>query len=115
MNIVQKTSWKITALVSGATLVVGGLAGAGIVLAASDTAADTSSCVAAIGHADDAMDLYRGAFTDAANAIDSYLINDYSGMDASTRNINTAADDLSPVLADYYTTSDECLGGGTNG
>ena len=59
MNIVQKTSWKITALVSGATLVLGGLAGAGIVLATSDAAADTSSCVAAIGHADDAMDLDR--------------------------------------------------------
>lgn len=115
MNIVQKTSWKVTALVSGATLVVGGLAGAGIVLAASDKPADTSSCVAAIGHADDAIDIYSGAFTDAANAIDSYLINDYSGMDASTRNINSAADELLPVLTDYYTTSDECLGGGTNG
>ena len=109
MNIIQKTSWKITALASGATLVVGGLAGAGIVRAASDTPADTSSCVAAIGHADDAIDLYSGAFGDAANAVDSYLINDYAGMDASTRNMNTAADNLEPVLMDYYATSNKCL------
>ena len=110
MNIVQKTSWKITALVSGATLVVGGLAGAGIVLATSDAAADTSSCVSAIGHADEAIDIYSGAFNDAANAIDSYLINDYAGMDASNRNMNTAADNLEPVLMDYYTASGQCLG-----
>ena len=111
MNIVQKTSWKITALVSGATLVVGGLAGAGIVLAASDAAADTSSCVAAIGHADDAMDLYRGAFTDAANALDAYLSNDYRSMDTYTSNINTASDDVQSVLTDYDLASAECVGG----
>ena len=111
MNIVQKTSWKITALVSGATLVVGGLAGAGIVLAASDTAADTSSCVAAIGHADDAMDLYRGAFTDASDAIGAYLSNDYRSMDTYTSNINTAADDVQRVLIDYELASAECVGG----
>ena len=111
MNIVQKTSWKITALVSGATLVVGGLAGAGIVLAASDTPADTGACVAAIGHADDAMDLYRGAFTDAAGAIDAYLAYDYDSMDTYTSNINTAADDVQSVLIDYELASAECVGG----
>src|SRR5690625_3459358 len=98
MNIVQKTSWKITALVSGATLVVGGLAGAGIVLAASDKPADTSSCVAAIGHADEAIEIYSQGFLDAADAIDAYMVNDYGAMDRSTRNISTAADNLEPVL-----------------
>ena len=111
MNIVQKTSWKITALVSGAALFVGGLAGAGIVLAASDTAADSGACVAAIGHADDAMDLYRGAFTDAANALDAYLSNDYRSMDTYTSNINTASDDVQSVLTDYDLASAECVGG----
>ena len=101
MNIVQKTSWKITALVSGATLVVGGLVGAGITMAASDKAADTGACVAAIGHADDAMDLYRGAFRDASDAIGAYLSNDYRSMDTYTSNINTAADDVQSVLIDY--------------
>lgn len=115
MNSVQNTSWKITALVSGATLVVGGLAGAGIVLAASDTAADTGACVAAIGHADEAIEIYSQGFVDAADAIDAYMVNDYSAMDRSTRNINTAADNLAPVLMDYYTASGECLGGGLNG
>ena len=111
MSIVQKTSWKITALASGATLVLGGLAGAGIVLAASDTAADTGACVAAIGHADDAMDLYRGAFGDASEAINAYLSNDYRSMDTYTSNINTAADDVQSVLIDYELTSAECVGG----
>ena len=111
MNIVQKTSWKITALASGATLVLGGLVGAGIVLAASDKAADTSSCVAAIGHADDAMDLYRGAFGDASDAINAYLSNDYRSMDTYTSNINTAADDVQSVLIDYGLASAECVGG----
>ena len=110
-HIVQKTSWKITALASGATLVVGGLVGAGITMAASDTASDTSSCVAAIGHADDAMDLYRGAFTDASDAIGAYLSNDYRSMDTYTSNINTAADDVQGVLIDYELTSAECVGG----
>ena len=111
MNIVQKTSWKITALASGATLVVGGLVGAGITMAASDTASDTSACVAAIGHADDAMDLYRGAFGDASDAINAYLSNDYRSMDTYTSNINTAADDVQSVLIDYELTSAECAGG----
>ena len=111
MNIVQKTSWKITALASGATLVLGGLVGAGIALAASDKAADTGACVAAIGHADDAMDLYRGAFGDASDAIGAYLSNDYRSMDTYTSNINTAADDVQSVLIDYELTSAECVGG----
>ena len=99
-----------------AGLAVGGLLATGITLAVADTPTGSQTdCVAAIGHADEAIEIYSQGFADAADAIDAYLLNDYGAMDRSTRNINTAADNLEPVLMNYYTTSDVCMGGGLNG
>lgn len=109
-HIVQKTSWKVTALVGGTTLVVGGLAGAGIATATSGDSADNTACVAALDHADEAMSLYQGAFGDASSAIDAYLAHDYSSMDRHTSNINAAADEVEGVMFDYYSASDRCTG-----
>lgn len=112
----SKRGWLAPLLTGAAGLAVGGLLATGITMSAADgPTGSQSECVAAIGHADEAIDLYSGAFGDAANAVDSYLINDYAGVDASTRNMNTAADNLEPVLMDYYTASGECLGGGFDG
>lgn len=112
----SKRGWLAPLLTGAAGLAVGGLLATGITLAAADgPTGSQSECVAAIGHADEAIEIYSQGFSDAADAIDAYMVNDYSAMDASTRNINTAADNLEPVLMDYYTTSGECLGGGFDG
>ena len=112
----SKRGWLTPLLTGVAGLAVGGLLATGITLAATDTPTGSQAdCVAAIGHADEAIEIYSQGFADAADAIDAYLTNDYSAMDRSTRNINTAADNLEPVLTDYYTTSDACMGGGLNG
>ena len=108
--------WKVPVLTGVAGLAVGGLLAAGITLAAADgPTGRQSECVAAIGHADEAIEIYSQGFIDAADAIDAYMVNDYGAMDRSTRNINTAANNLGPVLTDYYTASDACVGGGSNG
>lgn len=107
----SKRGWLAPLLTGAAGLAVGGLLATGITVAATDTPTGSQTdCVAAIGHADEAIEIYSQGFIDAADAIDAYMVNDYGAMDRSTRNINTAADDLGPVLTDYYTTSDECLG-----
>ena len=112
----SKRGWMAPVITGVAGLAVGGLAATGITLAAADTPTGSQTdCVAAIGHADEAIEIYSQGFADAADAIDAYLVNDYSGMDRSTRNINTAADNLEPVLMDYYATSDVCMGGGFDG
>ena len=106
----SKRGWLAPLLTGVAGLAVGGLLATGITLAAADDPTGSQSeCVAAIGHADDAIDLYSGAFTDAANALDAYLAYDYDSMDTSTANINAAATELEPVLMDYYATSNKCL------
>ena len=108
----SKRGWLAPLLTGAAGLAVGGLLATGITLAAADgPTGSQSECVAAIGHADDAIDLYSGAFGDAANALDAYLSNDYRSMDTYTSNINTAADDVQRVLIDYELASAECVGG----
>ena len=108
----SKRGWLAPLLTGAAGLAVGGLLATGITLAAADgPTGSQSECVAAIGHADDAIDLYSGAFGDAANALDAYLSNDYRSMDTYTSNINTAADDVQSVLIDYELASAECVGG----
>ena len=108
----SKRGWLVPLITGAAGLTVGGLLATGITLAAADgPTGSQSECVAAIGHADDAMDLYRGAFVDASDAINAYLSNDYRSMDTYTSNINTAADDVQSVLIDYELASAECVGG----
>ena len=108
----SKRGWLVPLITGAAGLTVGGLLATGITLAAADgPTGSQSECVAAIGHADDAMDLYRGAFGDASDAIGAYLSNDYRSMDTYTSNINTAADDVQSVLIDYELASAECVGG----
>ena len=112
----SKRGWMAPVIAGVAGLAVGGLVATGITLAAADGPTGIQSeCVAAIGHADEAIEIYSQGFADAADAIDAYMFNDYGAMDRSTRNISTAADNLEPVLTDYYTTSDACMGGGLNG
>ena len=112
----SKRGWLAPLLTGAAGLAVGGLLATGITLAAADgPTGSQSECVAAIGHADKAIEIYSQGFADAADAIDAYMVNDYGAMDRSTRNINTAANNLGPVLTDYYTASDACVGGGSNG
>ena len=107
----SKRGWLAPLLTGAVGLAVGGLLATGITLAAADgPTGSQSECVAAIGHADDAIDLYSGAFGDAANALDAYLSNDYRSMDTYTSNINTAADDVQRVLIDYELASAECVG-----
>ena len=114
--VTSKRGWMAPVIAGVAGLAVGGLLAVGITVAATDTPTGSQTdCVAAIGHADEAIEIYSQGFIDAADAIDAYMVNDYSAMDRSTRNINTAADNLAPVLMDYYTASGECLGGGLNG
>ena len=108
----SKRGWLAPLLTGVSGLAVGGLLATGITLAAADgPTGSQSDCVAAIGHADDAMDLYRGAFSDASDAINAYLSNDYRSMDTYTSNINTAAADVQSVLIDYDLASAECVGG----
>ena len=108
----SKRGWLAPLLTGVSGLAVGGLLATGITLAAADgPTGSQSDCVAAIGHADDAMDLYRGAFGDASDAINAYLSNDYRSMDTYTSTINTAADDVQSVLIDYELASAECVGG----
>lgn len=106
-----KRSWMAPVIAGVAGLAFGGLAATGITMTTTGTQGGSQAeCVAAIGHADQAIDLYSGAFTDAADAIDSYMAYDYSAMDGSTANINAAADELGPILTDYNLAADKCVG-----
>ena len=109
MQDTKRSGWKLPTIIGVVAALAGGFVGAGVVATTGTTPADNGACVVALDHADEAMDLYRGAFGDASEAINAYLANDYAGMDRSTANINQASNDVDAVLIDYNLAHTECL------
>ena len=95
------------AIAAAAAFVVGGFAGGALTASLGE---DDDSCKAAVTQANEAIDLYSDSLDLAADGIRGYSNNDPWAIREASDSIGSNSDRLAPVLLEYYTNEQECLG-----